>query len=144
MNTLNAIGPATGPGIRERLAARAAETAAADATRAERERMTAAYVAMGAANYLRRLPDIRRDDLVSRYGGELHLIRELVAFVPELESHAAELEARDDWAGVFPYDVAEPFGKLAAQLMAHDAPIYVARIVADLTDGLLTAGETAQ
>ncbi|RDS85909.1 ankyrin repeat domain-containing protein [Dyella psychrodurans] len=76
--------------------------------------LTVAYMAKGAADVLKHLPRLPKG-----IAGELDLVDQVIAHAPLIDA-MADLR-RDDLAGVFVYEVAEPLGAFIAQrLVAGD------------------------
>lgn len=80
--------------------------------------LTIAYIAMGAAAFLRDLPlDARNFD---EWGGELGFIAEVVRPAPLLERMLGG--SAEGIGPLFLYEVAEPFGEEYAQALYRDTP----------------------
>lgn len=69
--------------------------------------LTIAYVAHGAFKALDQAGPRDHSRAIDRFEGELGFIDAVLAYLPQLEGASTEPK---DWLGVFPYDVAEPFG----------------------------------
>lgn len=89
--------------------------------RTKPEALTIAYLAMGAQNAIRTMPGKHLPDRVAdAYQGEMNFIEAVTDHALLLDRMADLLDQGDGLAGVFLYEIAEPFGEeYARQLIAE-------------------------
>jgi len=102
--------------------------------RTEPDHLTLAYVALGAGNALRTAGDSLNLD---EFEGQMGLISQVVGRALFLDIVADWFEAREGHAGVFVYEVAEPFGTAytTALLKSGDAGADPAAILREIMSG---------
>lgn len=103
-------------------------------TRTAPDALTIAYIAIGARSALDELKSREYNRVTgceAGTGGELDLIDEVIAHALAMDTAA---DAVEDFAGVFLYEVAEPFGEQYVQALARgekpDAAALIAQLIA--------------
>lgn len=85
------------------------------------EPLTIAYVAMGAQQAISAMPGgCLPNAVAARFDGQIDFIGAVIADAWRLDAEWEAREAADeDLRGVFPYDIAEPYGELMAAALAR-------------------------